>query len=247
MAEFDMPMLSNFIHQVINPLNGVVGTIDNLIDGTIGPDRREQRLRAVRAQLEHSIELIRNLSYLASTSDQLRDIKKLDVVLPQIVIEAAQFYQEPGFTRGIRIELIDKKTQYVVQGNPHLLRQVFMNLFENGIKYGIDGTEIRIISKPERDQRLLVKVSGRGIPIKGSDREKIFDLGYRTDEAKGRLASGTGLGLYICRRIMENTFNGTISVDHDANKGITTFYLRFPTHRIDGTEIPSYQRQARPK
>lgn len=240
MAEFDMPMLSNFIHQVINPLNGVVGTIDNLIDGSIRPEKQEQRLRAVRAQLEHSIELIRNLAYLASTSDQKREIGKLDVVLPQTVIEAAQFFQEPGFARGIRIKLIDRKTQYVLIGNPHLLRQVFMNLFENGIKYGTEKTEIRVVSKVERDRRLLVKVSGVGLPISGPDRERIFELGYRTNEARGRLASGTGLGLYICRRIMENTFNGTITVDHNSGTGITTFYLRFPTHRIDGKEIPSH-------
>jgi hypothetical protein len=48
----DPLLLSNFVHQVINPLNGVVGTLDNLIDGTIrDPGRRQQRLEALRAQL----------------------------------------------------------------------------------------------------------------------------------------------------------------------------------------------------
>ena len=63
-AEVDLTLLANFTHQVINPLNGVVGTLDNIIDGTIGPDRREQRTRAARGQLENCITLIRNLAYL---------------------------------------------------------------------------------------------------------------------------------------------------------------------------------------
>ena len=44
--DFDMTMLANFVHQVVNPLNGVAGTLDNLIDGTIQDDRRLQRTRA---------------------------------------------------------------------------------------------------------------------------------------------------------------------------------------------------------
>ena len=46
---FDLHLLSNFVHQIINPLNGVIGTLDNIIDGTVPSERRDQRLKAVRA------------------------------------------------------------------------------------------------------------------------------------------------------------------------------------------------------
>ena len=62
----DATLVSNFTHQIINPLNGVVGTLDNVIDGTTAGAKRDQRLRAVRAQLEHVIELVRNLAFLNS-------------------------------------------------------------------------------------------------------------------------------------------------------------------------------------
>ena len=55
---FDLHLLSNFVHQIINPLNGVIGTLDNIIDGTVPTERRDQRLRAVRAQLELSVLLV---------------------------------------------------------------------------------------------------------------------------------------------------------------------------------------------
>jgi len=61
-------LLSNFIHQIINPLSGVIGTVDNLIDGTIQADRRDQLLRAVRAQLEWAVVLVRNLAFFTKTA-----------------------------------------------------------------------------------------------------------------------------------------------------------------------------------
>ena len=55
-AGIDLALLSNFVHQVVNPLNGVAGTLDNLADGVVREEqRREQRLRVARAQLEQCI------------------------------------------------------------------------------------------------------------------------------------------------------------------------------------------------
>ena len=51
-SSFDLTLLANFVHQVVNPLNGVIGTLDNLIDGTISEERRMQRTTAARGQLE---------------------------------------------------------------------------------------------------------------------------------------------------------------------------------------------------
>lgn len=68
-ANLDLTLLANFVHQVVNPLNGVAGTLDNLAEGVIeGEERRTQRLKAARAQLEQCITLIRNLAFLAQGS-----------------------------------------------------------------------------------------------------------------------------------------------------------------------------------
>jgi signal transduction histidine kinase len=95
---FDLHLLSNFVHQIINPLNGVIGTLDNIIDGTVPTERRDQRLRAVRAQLELSVLLVRNLAYFAKISTIPGALEEADpsktCVIPQLVIEAAQFFQD---------------------------------------------------------------------------------------------------------------------------------------------------------
>jgi hypothetical protein len=62
---FDLTLMSNFVHQVVNPLNAVCGTLDNIIRGDVPSGSVNQRIRASRSQIEYCIELIRNLAFLA--------------------------------------------------------------------------------------------------------------------------------------------------------------------------------------
>ena len=233
----DLHLLSNFIHQVINPLNGVIGTLDNIIDGTVPESRREQRLRAVRAQLEWSVLLVRNLAYFTEVSltpgaPSTVNASKI-CVIPQSIIEAAQFFQESGLSRDIRIHLEDRVTQYTVRGSPDLLRQVFMNLFDNAVKYSDEETEVLIRPwSQKKTGHLIVEVTSIGIGFWPDEVEKLFEVGYRGKEAGERIASGSGLGLYICMRIMEDVYQGSIKAEHSRQTRMTTFRLRFPEWRL---------------
>ena len=140
------------------------------------------------------------------------------------------FYQDAAYSRHVEIELLDRDTQYRVKGRPEALRQVFMNLFDNATKYGDSHTKVTIEPRvQQRNRTLLVEVRNVGLGFTGDEAQKLFQLGVRGREAKGSKALGTGLGLYICRRIMEDFIGGTISVSHNSKKRETTFQLRFPT------------------
>lgn len=237
-STIDTRTLYNFIHQVVNPLNGVLGTIDNMIDGSLKGDR-VQRLKAVRAQLEHSIELIRNMAYLSRLSipselTRLRSAPQRCIV-PQLIIQAAQFFQENG--SHIAIELDDRETQYVVIGSRDLLRQVFMNLFDNAAKYADHNTAVTVSTRVQRNTKcLIVEVANEGIGFHNSDREKIFELGVRATEAEHHTNDGSGIGLFICRQIVEQIFGAKIEAEHSVAKRMTTIRLRFPSFENDGVK-----------
>ena len=216
-AEIDLTLLANFTHQIINPLNGVVGTLDNIIDGTIGPDRREQRTKAVRGQLENCITLVRNLAYLASGEGAFSETDERKIVLPQVIIEAAMFYQEEGKRRNISIDLENKRDQNKVAGHPEMLKQVLMNLFDNGIKYSRFGSQVLVRQWVQKESGEAI-ITVRNVPEhqpSNPDLKKLFSLGFRGDNAKQMIASGTGLGLYICKHLIEAKHNGSISVQQD--------------------------------
>ncbi len=226
-------LLANFVHQIINPLNGVIGTLDNLIDGTVSVERREQRLRATRAQLEFAVMIVRNLAYFTEQSLTPGTVPTRDLsrtcVIPQLVIEAALFFQESGLSRGIRIELADPRTQYAISGSLELIRQVFMNILDNAVKYSDAGSEVKIITRVQkRTNDLIVEISNIGPGFSHEESKTIFNPGVRGEEARSLIASGTGLGLYICKMIIEDYHKGEIEAEYSEATRTATIRLRFP-------------------
>ena len=144
-----------------------------------------------------------------------------------LIIEAAQFFQEQAENDQIRFEVQDRSVQTSVYGDPELLRQVFMNLFDNYTKYGEESSSVEIkhwIQK--KTGQLIVEFSGRSTPF--SKDENIFELGIRGKHAEQKTSAGSGLGLHICRLIIERLFKGEISASFVHDKKIAKFEIRIP-------------------
>lgn len=226
--KFDLTLLANFVHQIVNPLNGIAGTLDNLVENRIDEARRPQRLNAARAQIEQCITLLRNLAFLAQGGGEVAGPDRRLVVLPQVIIESAMFYQEGGAANDISIHLDDRATQNRVSGHPELIRQVLMNIFDNCIKYGKPGSTIEVkqwIQSATSSAIITIRGESRH-PMASGDMEHIFDLGFRGANARKTVASGTGLGLYICKQIVDS-HSGAILVQPDGVAGIL-FTIRLP-------------------
>ncbi len=108
-----------------------------------------------------------------------------------------------------------------------------MNLFENAIKYSDSDTRITITPHGQkRTGNLIIEVTSTGCGFDQDEREKIFELGYRGQAAQDIKASGTGLGLFICKRILEIAHGATIEAEYSAATKNTIFRMRFPKHSI---------------
>jgi signal transduction histidine kinase len=230
--KIDLTLLSNFLHQVINPLNGVCGTLDNFLEGQIPKGSETQRLRAARAQLEHCITLTRNLAFFSQFSmnpSEFKASKQKTSVVPQVIIEAMMFFQESARKKGMNIHLEDPKTQYKLPCDPDLLRQVFMNIFDNAVKYGAPNTVIRVTTGIQNSTKdTVIEVSGMSVPVPRSERDRIFDVGYRGTNASEIIASGTGLGLYICKMIVEEVYGGKIGYRTQKSATESVFTIKLP-------------------
>lgn len=112
-----------------------------------------------------------------------------------------------------------------IQGDRDLVRQVFQNLTNNAIKFNRKGGKIRFHLRRETDAiRFSVANTGESIPR--SERERIFERFYRTDESRNRKVGGAGLGLSLSREIMR-AHGGELVVD-ETPEGVTSFTATFP-------------------
>lgn len=212
---FSLTLMSNFVHQVVNPLNAVCGTLDNIVKGDVPQGSVKQRIAASRGQIEYCVELIRNLAFLAEyTRDPVlyreRHLGRVTVI-PQVLIQGALFFQETARKKKMKIHMVDRDTQYKLRADPDLIRQVFINLFDNGVKYAHHSSDITVKTHIQKKSgNLIIEVINQSDPIPRDLWEKIFDAGFRGENAQKVIASGTGLGLYICRLILD-VYNGSIT------------------------------------
>ena len=227
---FSLTLMSNFVHQVVNPLNAVCGTLDNIVNGDVPPGSVKQRIGASRSQIEYCIELIRNLAFLAEYMRDPEEYRKQHAgkitVIPQTLIQAALFFQEMARKKQMKIHLVDRDVQFKVHADQDLLRQVFINLFDNCVKYGHAHSDIIVKSHiQKRTNDLLIEVINSSDPVPRELWEQIFEAGFRGQNARQLVASGTGLGLYICRLIV-SVYEGTI--DYRGKTNESTFTIRLP-------------------
>ncbi len=105
------------------------------------------------------------------------------------------------------------------------LRQVLANLVDNAIKYSPSGGEVEV-RLAARNASCVIEVVDEGLGIPSSERERIFDKFYRLDPQQTQGVGGSGLGLYICRELVER-MNGRLSVESQPGEG-SCFALTLP-------------------
>ncbi|MBR9901512.1 MAG: HAMP domain-containing histidine kinase [Rhodospirillales bacterium] len=225
----NLKLLANFIHQVVNPLNGVSGILRNVVDGRITDENRvKQRLNQSSVQLGQCISLIKNLAYFAQGFQPIDDSEKTNIVVPKLIIDSINFFQEQASNKGVDLELLNPQDQFRYDGHLELCKQVVINLIDNAVKYCDPGTKINIYSDLVNNSNYLrITVESSGKRIMPDDVNRIFEVGHRGKNGKDILASGTGLGLYICKEIVETCHGGKIWCE-STSAGLTKFFVKFP-------------------
>ncbi len=113
---------------------------------------------------------------------------------------------------------------YYVQVDPDRVREVITNLFDNAVKYTEEGKITVGLTGNDQVVQCFVRDTGPGIPA--ADLPHLFQKFYRVDNSATRTIGGTGLGLFICRKIIE-LYNGRIWAESEVGKG-SSFYINLP-------------------
>jgi signal transduction histidine kinase len=163
-------------------------------------------------RLSHIVDQILLAGQLDADAVELRLTECNPAELAAGVIESASVHLPDGISLNL---VSDGSTPIMCDENK--LRQVLVNLLDNAIKYSPDGGKVEIrIEQDEASCEIVVSDEGLGIPI--SEREKIFEKFYRLDPQQTKGVGGSGLGLYICRELVER-MDGQLGVESEPGVG----------------------------
>ena len=226
-------------HELLTPLGFIKGYATTLLRDDIDWDdgTRQEFLTIIDDEADRLRELIENLMdssrLQAGTLRMSFQPLRLDTFLKDMVLRAGSRYED------IPIYLDLKINSLQIQADPTRLAQVFDNLLSNAIKYAPKAQVMIMLSKEDNEAHVTVSDNGPGIAQEHLN--NLFNRFYRVP-TNNITVRGTGLGLYICRRIIQ-AHGGEITVESSLGKG-TTFHIRLPIKRKEALETSILLRES---
>lgn len=217
--------VSNVTHELKTPLTSIRGFIETLRGGAIhDQDVSEKFLEIIDIEAERLYLLINDILQLSEIESKQKDINIGTHNLKAIVDEIAPLLQETADKKCVSLKF-DINENSVVTANRDRIKQLFINLVDNAIKYNVENGRVDVRAfENEGEVNILVKDTGIGIAKEHLPR--IFERFYRVDKGRSRNMGGTGLGLSIVKHIVI-LYGGEIKVNSEPGKG-TGFIVRLP-------------------
>lgn len=226
-------LFNSLSHDLRTPLASITGAVTGLLEGddVFSPEARKDLLLTIRHGAARMSRFINNLLEMAKLESGMVKLNKDWCDIQDLIGVSIKHVVETLGKRRI-ITNIDVDLP-MVEGDFVLLEQVFVNLLDNSIKYSEDDSEIKISARLVSDF-IEVTVSDKGKQIPDEDLHNIFNKFYRLKTPLQ--VSGSGLGLSICKEIVE-VHGGKIWAENNDNKGVSIKFI-LPSKQIDA-EMPS--------
>ena len=232
--------LANMSHELRTPLNSVIGFSDLMLLGGQGPLTAEQRdaLETIGRNGRHLLDLVNDVLDLAKVDAGRLDLNLRQVDLRAMVPDVLGGMDSLVRARAHAIQLDLGDRPLVVEADETRARQVLFNLLSNAVKFTPPAGTITVAGRAERtllpvgEGRLAerdavrIAVIDTGIGIEADDLPRLFSEFTQLDGSLGRRYEGTGLGLALCRRLMD-LHGGRIGVESTPHEG-STFWVDFP-------------------
>jgi two-component system, OmpR family, sensor kinase len=213
--------LADASHELRTPLTAIRTNAESLLRNGQGDPETRESLAAIARESARMGRMVDDLLALAR-ADAGQPLAHDPVALDTLVLEV--FQQERALAGEVKLE-IGELTQVEVTGDRDRLKQLLLNLVDNGLRYTPPGGLVQVgVFRDREDGVLEVQDTGPGIPAEHLPH--IFERFYRVDGQRSRAVGGTGLGLAICRWVAE-AHRGTIEVESRIGEG-TVFRVKLP-------------------
>lgn len=219
MEQLRQDFISNVSHEFQSPLTSIQG-YSSLLKKKVKDEDLLKYINIISDESKRLSKLSENLLRLSALEDDDSKIIetnfRLDRQIENIILLLEPQWKEKEIIPDISLE----KITYL--GDEDLLKQVWINLIGNAIKFTPERGLIKIILK-SNEKNVVVTISDNGMGISKTDQMRIFERFYKVDKARNNIKGGSGLGLALVKKIL-NMHDGEISLVSEENVG-TTFKI----------------------
>ena len=227
--------LATMSHEIRTPLNGIVPLLDILRSTPLQPDQREYLATAYRSSME-LLRIVDDILDFSKLEASKLELESVGVNLKELVDSVAKLMQGSATAKGLRLGVvIDPAVRLAVRGDPVRLRQVLTNLISNAIKFTERGSVTIQIGKRGESRthhEVTFAVRDTGIGMTEEAVARLFKPFAQADASTTRVFGGTGLGLVICKRLVD-LMDGKIGVRSEPGRG-SVFWVNVPLQKAIG-------------
>lgn len=220
-AEYRRKFVGDISHELKTPIFNIQGYLHTLLDGGMDDEKvKHNFLKKAAKNVERLYTIVEDLSAISrlETGELILEMQVFD--LKELALEVLEDLEFKAHEHQLRLELkAGAEHNFRVRADRESIRQVFVNLVDNSIKYG-NPEGITKIGFYDMDKYILVEVADNGIGIPQEHLPHVFDRFYRVDKSRSRLRGGSGLGLSIVKHIIE-AHKQTINVRSTSKLGST--------------------------
>jgi signal transduction histidine kinase len=215
-------LLSTVSHELRTPLAIIKGYSTLLLDydEKLENEEKHEYVESIDKATSRLVELVNHILDMSRLDSGLLQLERSSVSISRLIKEAAAEARLRAPGHSIQVNLPAGLPR--VRIDTKRIRQVLDNILDNAIKYSDEGTET-VISAERQDQEMLISISDHGIGIATEDLDRVFDRMYRAEHRTNQEIGGVGLGLAICRGLVE-AHGGHIWIESEERKGTTVFF-----------------------
>lgn len=217
--------INNFSHEFKTPIVSIAGFAKLLKTDDISPEKRREYLDIIEEESRRLAEMATNVLNLTRVENQtiLTDISTFN--LSEQIRMCVLILENKWSEKKLDLQL--GFDEYFVTGSEELLRQVWLNLLDNAIKFTPFGGTVSVRIGREKD-RIIIRVRNTGSTVEEKDRERIFRKFYQCDTSHS--TQGNGVGLAVVKRIVD-LHSGSVRVDSEND--LTEFTVVLPQPKLE--------------